>query len=43
MGFIYIIHALTITKKIEVHSKYKPSLFYQNAFIQCPNDECNKK
>ena len=34
---------LTITQEIEVYPNSKPSLFYQNALIQCPNDGCNQK
>ena len=43
MEFINFSDALTITQEIEVHPNFKPSLFYRNARIKCPNDGCNQK
>ena len=43
MKFINFSDALTITQEIEVHPNSKPSLFYRNSLIQCPNDGCNQK
>ena len=43
MEFINFSKALNITQEIEVYPNSKPSLFYQNARIQCLNDGCNQK
>ena len=43
MKFIKLSYALIITHKIKVYPNFKPSLFNQNALIQCYNDKCNQK